>query len=200
MSLDSLQALLVEQLQDIYYAEKHLVKALPKMAKAADAPALKTAFTEHARQTEEHVSRLERAFESLGVAAKAKKCPAIEGLIQEAAEMMEEEGPPAVIDAGLIASAERVEYYEMAAYGNVRRLAEALGHDSVVALLDATLGEEQAADRLLVSISTGAVVPAALKAEKYVKKVADAEDKEDEGAKARKLAKAFREHGHGHMR
>ena len=139
MSLDNLEKLLIEQLQDIYYAEKQLVKALPKMAKAATTPELKEGFSNHAVETEEHVSRLEQAFEALGVAAKAKKCPAIEGLIQEAAEMMGEDGEPSVIDAGLIASAQRVEHYEMAAYGNARTFAEALGHSDVVALLDATL-------------------------------------------------------------
>jgi|KBSSwiStaDraftv2_1062776.scaffolds.fasta_scaffold71358_3 ferritin-like metal-binding protein YciE len=162
MSLDNLEALLVEQLQDIYYAEKHLVKALPKMAKAASTADLKTAFTDHAEETRNHVSRLEQVFEALDVSAKAKKCPAIDGLIEEAGEMMEEEGAPAVLDAGLIASAQRVEHYEIAAYGNVRVFAEALGHADVVALLDATLGEEHAADKLLTEISSETVLPASL--------------------------------------
>ncbi len=162
MSLDNLEALLVEQLKDIYYAEKQLVVALPKMAKAANSKELKDAFTEHATQTEEHVSRLEQAFEALGVPAKAKKCPAIEGLIEEAAEMMEEKGLPAVLDAGLIASAQRVEHYEIAAYGTARAFAEALGHEEVVTLLEATLDEEDAADELLTEVTQSSVLPAAL--------------------------------------
>ena len=164
MSLDNLNDLLTEQLQDIYYAEKQLVKALPKMAKAANTPELVTAFTDHLEQTKEHVARLERAFEAMGVTAKAKKCPAIEGLIEEASEMIEEEGEPSVLDAGLIASAQRVEHYEIAAYGNARAFAEALGNHDVVAILDETLGEEHAADELLGSIALDTVIPAALTA------------------------------------
>jgi len=164
MALDNLNALLIEQLQDIYYAEKQLVKALPKMAKAANAEELSTAFTNHLEDTKGHVTRLDRAFEVLGVTAKAKKCPAIEGLIEEASEMMEEEGDESVLDAGLISSAQRVEHYEIAAYGNARTFAEALGNEDVVALLDETLGEEHAADELLNSISMESVIPAALNA------------------------------------
>jgi len=164
MALDNLNGLLVEQLQDIYYAEKHLVKALPKMAKAANTPELVAAFTDHLEQTKEHVTRLERVFEALGVAAKAKKCPAIEGLIEEASEMIAEEGEPSVLDAGLIASGQRVEHYEIAAYGNVHAFAEALGNDQVAAILAETLGEEHAADELLTTISMDTVIPAALTA------------------------------------
>ncbi len=162
MSLDTIEALLVEQLQDLYYAEKHLVKALPKMAKAASTAELKEAFTAHASETEAHVARLELVFEALGVSAKAKKCPAIDGLLAEAAEMMAESGEPAVLDAGLIASAQRVEHYEMAAYGNMKAFAEALGRDDAAMLFAATLEEEHAADRLLTKISRDTVVPAAL--------------------------------------
>lgn len=163
MTLNTLQALLIEQLKDIYYAGKHLVRALPRMAKAAADEELKTAFTDHAEQTATHVSRLEQAFELLGVAARGKKCPAIEGLIQEAAEMMEEKGDDAVIDAGLIASAQRVEHYEMAAYGNAKVIAVALGHPQVAALLDLTLHEEHAANKTLNRVSNEYVMPAALR-------------------------------------
>ncbi len=162
MSLDTLQALLLEQLQDIYYAEKQLVKALPKMAKAANTEELVTAFTNHTEETKEQVERLERAFEVLGVPAKAKKCPAIEGLIEEASEMIAAEGDPSVLDAGLIASAQRVEHYEIAAYGNLHALAEAVGTQKLVKLLAATLAEDQAADELLSAISMETVIPAAI--------------------------------------
>ncbi len=165
MSLDTLDLLLIEQLQDIHYAEKHLVKALPKMAKAAHDPELQAAFTHHTVETEEHVSRLEEVFVALGVAPKAKKCPAIDGLIQEAAEMMEEKGAPAVLDAGLIASAQRVEHYEMAAYGNVKTFAQILGHEEVASLLDITLQQEHVANKTLGRISIETVIPAALAGE-----------------------------------
>ena len=182
MSLDNLKDLLTEQLQDIYYAEKQLVKALPKMAKAANTPELVTAFTDHLEQTKEHVARLERAFEAMGVTAKAKKCPAIEGLIEEASEMIEEEGEPSVLDAGLIASAQRVEHYEIAAYGNARAFAEALGNHDVVAILDETLGEEHAADELLGSIALDTVIPAAL--------TASGTESEEEGEEAEEAEEA----------
>jgi ferritin-like metal-binding protein YciE len=110
------------------------------------------------------VTRLEQVFEALGAPAKTKKCPAIDGLIQEAAEMIAEEGTPEVIDAGLIASAQRVEHYEMAAYGNLKAFAVALGHDEVVSLLESTLHEEHGANKLLSKISTDIVVPGALAA------------------------------------
>ncbi len=187
MSLDNLGDLLLEQLQDIYYAEKHLVKALPKMAKAASTPELKTAFTDHATETEGHVPRLEQAFEALGETAKAKKCPAIDGLIEEAAEMIEEEGEPSVIDAGLIASGQRVEHYEIAAYGNARTFARALGNTAVVALLEATLNEEKKADELLTEVATSTVIPATLLLSQHE----DQSDEADEAStgKARKPAK-----------
>jgi len=158
------------------------VKALPKMAKAANTPELVTAFTDHLEQTKEHVARLERAFEAMGVTAKAKKCPAIEGLIEEASEMIEEEGEPSVLDAGLIASAQRVEHYEIAAYGNARAFAEALGNHDVVAILDETLGEEHAADELLGSIALDTVIPAAL--------TASGTESEEEGEEAEEAEEA----------
>jgi ferritin-like metal-binding protein YciE len=182
MSLDNLELLLVEQLQDIYYAEKHLVKALPKMEKAATAAELKKAFSDHLAETKEHVTRLEKVFTALGVAAKAKRCPAIDGLIEEAAEMMAEEGAPSVLDAGIAASGKRVEHYEIAAYTSVRLLAEALEHDDVVALLDATLSEEQAADELLTDIVTETIIPEAM--------TLGDEESEDEGNEAADGAKA----------
>ena len=179
MALDNLNGLLIEQLQDIYYAEKQLVKALPKMAKAATTPELVAAFTLHLEETKEQVTRLERAFEALGVPVKAKKCPAIEGLIEEASEMMEEEGEPSVLDAGIIASGQRVEHYEIAAYGSVRALAEALGHVDVVALLEETLVEEHAADQLLSTISMETVIPAALEAGGGMSADEEEEDEEE---------------------
>lgn len=162
MSLNRLDALLIEQSQDIYSAEQPLVKAIPKMAKAACTAEPEVAFAEHTTQTVEHVSRLERVFEELGAAKKTRRCPAIDGLIQEAAEMMEEEGSPEVIDAGLIASAPRVEHYEMAADGNIQAFAEVLGLDDVVALFEGTLHEQHGANNLRSAIPIDIVVPSAL--------------------------------------
>ncbi len=188
MALDNLNGLLIEQLQDIYYAEKQLVKALPKMAKAASAPELVSAFTEHLEQTKEHVARLEQVFEALGTTAKAKKCPAMDGLIEESSEMMEEEGEPSVLDAGLVASAQRVEHYEIAAYGNVKTFAEALGLDDCVAILDETLNEEKQADELLSSIAVDSIIPMALSAGSS-EEGEDEDAMEDEGSTTSSKAK-----------
>ena len=184
MALDNLNALLIEQLQDIYYAERQLVKALPKMAKAAKTPELVTAFTDHLEQTKEHVARLDRVFETLGSTPKATKCPAMDGLIEEASEMIEQDGEDSVLDAGLIASAQRVEHYEIAAYGNVKTFAEALGMEDAVAILDETLNEEKEADELLSSIGMESVIPAALNANggNTDEMEDEAGDEEDEGA------------------
>src|SRR5205823_2827656 len=121
--LNSLQDLMVDELRDIYSAEKQLVKALPKMAKAATAPQLKSALQSHLQETENHVKRLEKVFQNLGVTARTKKCKAMEGLIEEASDLLEEDADPEVRDAGIIASGNRVEHYEIAAYGTVRTYA-----------------------------------------------------------------------------
>jgi ferritin-like metal-binding protein YciE len=161
MSLENLQDLLIEQVQDMYYAEKQLTSALPKMADAAGTPELQQAFTDHAIETEGHVSRLEQVFEALGVEAKGKRCPAMDGLIEECSEMMEEAGEESILDAGLIASAQRVEHYEIAAYGTMKTLADHLGREDIMNLLDATLQEEHAADTLLTGVAMGELLPVA---------------------------------------
>lgn len=161
MSLDSLQDLFVDELKDVYNAEKQLVRALPKMAKAASSKELRRAFTDHLSQTERHVRRLERIFKELDMAPRGKKCHGMEGLIEEGKEMMEEDGESAVIDAGLISAAQRVEHYEMAAYGCLRNYAALLNLDTAVTLLEETLAEEKAADKLLSNIADGQVNRAA---------------------------------------
>lgn len=153
MALDSLQGLLVEQMRDLLSAEKQLVQALPKMAEAAQSPDLQQALQEHLAVTETHVSRLEEAFEELGEDARAKKCKGMEGLIEEGQEMIKEDGEPEVKDAGLIAAAQRVEHYEIAAYGTVEALARQLGLERVAELMDATLSEEKEADQTLTEIA-----------------------------------------------
>lgn len=170
MALDSLQGLLVEQLRDLLSAEKQLVQALPKIAKAAQSPDLQQAFQEHLAVTETHVSRLEQVFEELGETPRAKHCKGMEGLIEEGREMIKEDGEAEVKDAGLIAAAQRVEHYEIAAYGTVRTMATQLGLDSVAELMEATLNEEKEADQLLTEI-----------AESHVNQQAEASEEAEEG-------------------
>ena len=153
MPMNSLHDLYLEELKDLHNAEKQLVKALPRMGKKARAPALKAAFQEHLEVTERQIERLDRIFADLGVAPRGKKCKAMEGLIEESKEVIEEKGEPAVIDAALIACAQRVEHYEMAGYGCVRTYAQLLGHEEHRALLQATLDEEGEADKKLTELA-----------------------------------------------
>lgn len=164
MSLDSLDKLFLEELKDVYNAEKQILRALPKMAKAAESPDLQQAFTKHLKETEGHVQRLERIFKELGQATRGKKCKGMEGLLEEGKEVLEEEGEPAVIDAALISSAQRVEHYEMAAYGCLRTYAELLGHSEAEQLLQQTLDEEEAADKKLTELGESGINEAAVAA------------------------------------
>lgn len=172
MSMDSLSDLLEDELKDLYSAENQLIKALPKMAKKATSTKLKAAFTDHLKQTEGHVARLEKIGKSLEIKLTGKKCAAMEGLVEEGKEIIEEDGEGAVIDAALIGAAQRVEHYEIAAYGTVRAIAETLGHGEAVSLLRQTLDEEGAADKKLTQIAESGVLSAAADAE--------AEDEEQE--------------------
>ena len=162
MALDNLQDLFIDELKDIYNAEKQLTKALPRMAKAASSTQLQRAFEKHLGQTEKHVERLERIFERLEASPRGKKCKGMEGLVEEGKEMMQEEGDGAVIDAALISAAQRVEHYEIAAYGCVRNYANLLGLDWASRLLQQTLDEEEATDELLTQLAEGGINSAAL--------------------------------------
>lgn len=162
MKLESLHDLFVSELKDLYSAENQLLKALPKMAKAATADELAQAFEDHLEETETQIERLEKVFKELGVSPKGKKCKAMEGLIEEGKELMEEEAEPAVLDAALIAAAQRVEHYEIAGYGCVRTFARALGYDKAAGLLQETLDEEGAADQKLTKIAESVVNAEAL--------------------------------------
>ncbi len=164
MKLNSLSDLFLEQLKDVYNAEKQLVKALPKMAKATSSPELRLAFQEHLAVTKEQVGRLDRIFEEIGSSPGRKKCKAMEGLIEEGNELIEEKPAPAVADAGLIAAAQRVEHYEIAAYGTLRSFATLLGHENVVGLLELTLKEEGEADKRLSELAESGVNQRALDA------------------------------------
>jgi ferritin-like metal-binding protein YciE len=149
-----LEKFFVDQLKDIYWAEKHLTKALPKMQKAATTEELRQAIEEHTAQTEEHVSRLEQVFELLGKKVQAKKCDAMEGLLKEGDSVVEEtEDGSMTRDVGVIISAQKVEHYEIAAYGSLAQLATTMGHEDVANLLNQTLEEEKEADKLLTEIA-----------------------------------------------
>ena len=153
MKLDSLETLYLEELRDIYNAENQLLKALPKMAKAASAQELKQAFEDHLEQTKEHVTRLDEIFEKLDKKSSGKTCHAMKGLIEEGSEMMTHDGEDVVLDAGLIAAAQKVEHYEMASYGTVRTWAEMLGEDDAADLLQQTLDEEGETDKRLTELA-----------------------------------------------
>jgi ferritin-like metal-binding protein YciE len=153
MKVSTIEQTLVEELKDLYDAEKQLVKALPKMAKAASSPKLREAFSSHLEETKGHVERLSEVFAALGVKASSKSCAAMKGLVSEGGEAIEQDAEESCRDAILIGAAQRVEHYEMAAYGTARTLAEHLGNDEAVSLLQQTLDEEKAADEKLTSIS-----------------------------------------------
>jgi ferritin-like metal-binding protein YciE len=157
MEMESLRELYVDELKDLYSAEKQLVKALPKMAKNASNPQLKQAFTNHLEETEGHVERLEEIFEMLGETNRGKKCKGMEGLIEEAKELLEEDADEDVLDAGLISKAQHVEHYEIAGYGTVRTYAQQLGLDDQADLLQETLDEEGKANELLTQIAESSV-------------------------------------------
>lgn len=165
MSMESLQDLFVDELRDLYNAESQLIKALPKMAKAASSKELKMAFEEHLEQTREQVERLDKIFEQLGTKRKSRKCRGMEGVLEEGKEIIEEEASPAVKDAALIAAAQKAEHYEIASYGTVRTYAQMLGNTEAARLLQQTLDEEGQTDRKLTSLAEGLINPQAQESE-----------------------------------
>ena len=157
MKLDTLEDLFVHELKDLLSAEKQLVKALPKMAKGAASDALRESIEDHLEQTKGHVERLETIFENLGKAARAEHCKGMEGLIEEGSKLLEEGGENMVKDAALIGAAQKVEHYEIAAYGTARSLAELLGNKQAVQLLQQTLDEEKETDEKLTELAMSEV-------------------------------------------
>jgi ferritin-like metal-binding protein YciE len=157
VELNSLEDLLLLEVNDLYDAEKRLCDALPQMADAATSPALKRAFEEHLQQTKRQVSRLEQIFVDLGKPASRETCDAMKGLIKEGAEIIEATGNPDVKDAALISAAQRVEHYETAGYGSARTFAQHLGHSNVVRLLQMTLDEEKETDKRLTQLAEESV-------------------------------------------
>ena len=151
---EGLRELYIDELKDLYSAENQLVKALPKMAKAASSDELRQGFEQHLKQTQGHVQRLEKIFQALGESPKGKKCKGMEGLIEEGSEAMEEDYEDSVLDAALIGAAQRVEHYEIAGYGTVRSMAETLGETDHVSLLEETLEEEKETDEKLTELAS----------------------------------------------
>lgn len=166
MKLKDMNALFVHELKDLLHAEKQLTKALPKMAKAAESKQLRSAFEEHLQQTQGHVERLETILKDLGESTRAIKCEGMEGLLKEGDEILKQDGKTdqGVLDAALIAAAQRVEHYEIAGYGAARTFARMLGHSKAAELLQTTLDEEGAADKKLTQIAEKQVNLQAVKA------------------------------------
>jgi ferritin-like metal-binding protein YciE len=161
MALETLNDLFIDELRDVYSAEKQLVKALPKMAKGATSKRLKAGFEKHLKQTKVHVERVEQVFELIDETARAKTCEAMKGLVEEGSELLEEEAEPDVKDAALIAAAQKVEHYEIATYGTLITWAEQLGHSKAAKLLEKTLEEEKDTDRTLTELAESEINAAA---------------------------------------
>ncbi len=153
MKLETMRELLIDELQDLYSAENQITKALPKLVKASSAPALQQAFEHHLEETKNHVKRLDQIFDHLNESPKGKTCEGMKGLLKEGDERVSEGGEAEVLDAGLISAAQRVEHYEIAAYGSARTYAELLGEREAVRLLSETLEEEKAADTKLSQVA-----------------------------------------------
>lgn len=153
MKVDTVEKLFMNELKDLYSAEKQITRALPKMAKAATSEELRQAFQTHLEETKGQIERLDRVFEILGAKASAKTCEGMKGLIQEGSEMIEDAVEGEVRDAGLISAAQRVEHYEIAAYGTVRTMADMMGQKEIAQLLQETLDEEGKTDKLLTKIA-----------------------------------------------
>ena len=157
MEMTHLQDLFIDNLKDLYSAEKQLLKALPKVAKAVESDELRTAIQEHIGQTEQHVERLEQIFERLGASTRGKKCKDMEGLIEENKELLEEDAEPEVLDAGLIVGSQKIEHYEIAGYGSAVTFAKVLGDEESARLLAQTLDEEEKTDRRLTEIAKSSI-------------------------------------------
>jgi ferritin-like metal-binding protein YciE len=160
MGFNSLKDVLQEQLEDLHSAEEQLVVALPKMAQAANHPELREAIEHHLEETRGHLRRVDEALGELGVSKPTEECKAMKGLIAEGEELIQKGGDPTAKDAALIGAAQRVEHYEIAAYGTARQLADDCGYDGIKDLMDQTLDEESNADKLLNKIATGGMFKA----------------------------------------
>jgi ferritin-like metal-binding protein YciE len=195
----TLETLFIDELRDIYHAERQLVRALPKLAKAATSPDLREALESHLAETEEQVSRVEQAFEMLGEAARPKPCAGMQGIVEEGSDVIKESDKGPALDAGIIAGAQRAEHYEIAAYGTVMAWAKALGHDDVAQLLSSSLEEEKAADKKLTELAEAGLNDAAMSGS--ASEDDEAEDDEEEstsnGSRGRQPAMAGAGSGSG---
>ncbi len=157
MKVNTFEELLVHEMRELYEAEQHVSKALPKLAEAANSAQLRSAFEHHLEQTKTHITRLEQAFQALGQPSKAESCKGIKGLIDESKNLIDERADPAVKDAGLIVAAQKVEHYEIAAYGSLRAWANKLGRERVADLFERTLEEEKETDQILTQLAESSV-------------------------------------------
>jgi len=176
----TLRRLFTDELRDIYHAERQLVKALPKLAKASTSPDLREALESHLQETEEHVSRLEQAFDLIDETAKTKACAGMLGIVEEGSELIKELDKGAARDAGIIAGAQRAEHYEIAVYGTLMSWAKALGHDDVAELLSSTLEEEKAADEKLSELAEAGINEAAKSGSEDEEEEGDTDEEDDE--------------------
>jgi ferritin-like metal-binding protein YciE len=165
MEMNTLQDLYIDELRDLLSCESQIIKALPKMAKAASSPQLQQAFQRHLEESQQHLERLNQIFETMGEKARAKKCKGVEGIIEEGKEMMEETETEEARDAALIAAAQKVEHYEIASYGTVRTYAKLLGDDNAARLLQQTLDEEGNTDKKLTQLAQSGINVEAREAE-----------------------------------
>jgi len=199
----TLRKLMTEELRDIYHAERQLVKALPKMAKASTSRGLRDALENHLRETEEHVSRLEQAFELIGESARTKTCAGMLGIVEEGSDVIKEGEKGPALDAAIIAGGQRAEHYEIAVYGTLMSWAKALGHDDVAELLSATLEEEKAADEKLTELAEAGINQAAKAGEEDEdeEESDEAEDEdEEESSKGQRRQPAMAAAGNGRSR
>jgi ferritin-like metal-binding protein YciE len=163
MAVKTVQDLLIHELRDIYHAEKQLIRALPRLARAATDPELKAGIEQHLEETRGQVERLEQIFEELDIATRGKPCEAMQGLVEEAREVIDEIKNPEVLDAALIVAAQKVEHYEISSYGSLHALAQSMGQDRIAQLLEETLNEEKATDQKLNKLAIGNINKKALK-------------------------------------
>lgn len=164
MKTGTLETLFHDSLRDIYYAERKILKSMPKMARAIQSPEVREAMEKHRVETEGQIERIQQIFEMLGKRAQAKTCPAIDGIIEEAEEILESYGDSPALDAGIVASVQAVEHYEIARYGTLKSWAQALGMKDAQALIEQSLAEETATDKLMSKLATASVNPMAAKA------------------------------------
>lgn len=167
MKVETLQDLFLEELRDMYHAEKQLVRALPKMAKSADSEELRDAFVQHLEETKGQVTRIEQVFEHLEQKAKGKPCAGMQGLVEEGQEMVSQEAEGPIYDLGLVGAARRVEHYEIAAYSEILAMAEQMGESEVIELLRQNLSEEEATDKKLSQLSKNLLAEAPTADDEY---------------------------------